>query len=63
MSKSIYTQPERLQMGDRILIRDQECTLKYVDTPDKLGTYDMYVIDSQGHDQHEIVTGLVRLLM
>ena len=63
MSKSVYTKPERLRIGDRSLIRDQEYTLKYVDTPDKFGTCDMYVVDSKGHDQHEIVTGLVRIVM
>jgi len=63
MTTTGYTKPENLLTGDRVLIRDKECTLKYVDTPDKLGTYDMYVIDSHGHDQHEIVTGLVRIVM
>ena len=63
MSKAVYTQPERLQMGDRVLIRDQECVLKYVDTPDKLGTYDIYVVDQSGNQQHEVVTGLVRIVV
>jgi hypothetical protein len=52
-----------LNMGDHVVINNQEMTVKYVDTPDRIGTCDLYVTDQQGRDQHAIVTGLVTIIV
>jgi hypothetical protein len=52
-----------LNMGDHVLINNQELTVKYVDTPDRIGTVDVYAVDQQGRDQHAIVTGLVTIVV
>lgn len=52
-----------LQMGDHVVINNQELTVKFVDTPDRLGTCDLYGVDQQGRDQHAIVTGLVTIVV
>ena len=63
MSKTTVVSPTHLNMGDHIVINNQELTVKYVDAPDRIGTCDLYVIDQQGRDQHAIVTGLVTLIV
>jgi hypothetical protein len=62
MSK-LEVQPNLLQLGDHVVINNQECVLKYVDTPDARGTVDLYVTDQQGRDQHAIVTGAVTIVV
>jgi hypothetical protein len=52
-----------LQMGDHVVINNQELTVKFVDAPDRLGTCDLYGVDQQGRDQHAIVTGLVTIVV
>ena len=56
-------EPGLLQFGDHVVINNQECVLKYIDTPDARGTVDLYVTDSQGRDQHAIVTGAVTIVV
>ena len=63
MSKTTVVAPTHLNMGDHIVINNQELTVKYVDAPDRIGTCDLYVTDQQGRDQHAIVTGLVTLIV
>ena len=63
MLKTTVVQPTHLQIGDHIVINNQELTVKYVDTPDRIGTCDLYGIDQQGRDQHAIVTGLVTIIV
>lgn len=63
MPKTTVVQPTQLNMGDHILINNQELTVKYVDAPDRIGTCDLYAIDQQGRDQHAIVTGLVTIVV
>ena len=52
-----------LNMGDHVVIDNQELTVKYVDTPDRIGTCDLYGTDKHGRDQHAIVTGLVTIIV
>ena len=63
MSKTTVIQPKHLQMGDHVVINNQELTVKFVDAPDRLGTCDLYGVDQQGRDQHAIVTGLVTIVV
>ena len=63
MPKTTVVQPMHLNMGDHVLINNQELTVKYVDTPDRIGTVDLYAIDQNGRDQHAIVTGLVTIVV
>lgn len=63
MSRTTVIQPMHLQMGDHVVINNQELTVKFVDTPDRLGTCDLYGVDQQGRDQHAIVTGLVTIVV
>jgi len=52
-----------LNMGDHVVINNQELTVKYVDTPDRIGTFDLYGTDQNGRDRHAIVTGLVTIVV
>jgi len=63
LSRTTVIQPMHLQMGDHVVINNQELTVKFVDAPDRLGTCDLYGVDQQGRDQHAIVTGLVTIVV
>jgi hypothetical protein len=47
--------------GDNVVINNNTYTVKYIDGPDKIGTYDLNVIDQFGNPHIEIVTGLVTI--
>lgn len=63
MPKTTVVQPMHLQLGDHVVINNQELTVKYVDVPDRIGTVDLYGTDQQGRDQHAIITGLVTIVV
>lgn len=63
MPKTTVVQPMHLQLGDHVVINNQELTVKYVDAPDRIGTVDLYGTDQQGRDQHAIITGLVTIVV
>lgn len=63
MTRTTVVQPMHLNMGDHVVINNQELTVKYVDAPDRIGTCDLYGTDNQGRDQHAIVTGLVTIIV
>lgn len=63
MIRTTVVQPMHLNMGDHVVINNQELTVKYVDAPDRIGTVDLYGTDLQGRDQHAIVTGLVTIIV
>ena len=63
MSRTTVIQPTHLQMGDHVVINNQELTVKFVDAPDRLGTCDLYGVDQQGREQHVFVTGLVTIVV
>lgn len=63
MTRTTVVQPMHLNMGDHVVIDNQHLTVKYVDTPDRIGTVDLYGTDNQGRDQHAIVTGLVTIIV
>lgn len=47
--------------GDNVVINNNTYIVKYIDGPDKIGTYDLNVIDQFGIPHIEIVTGLVTI--
>ena len=47
--------------GDNVVINNNTYIVKYIDGPDKIGTYDLNVIDQFGNPHIEIVTGLVTI--
>lgn len=55
--------PSEITFGDQVIINNHLYTVKSTLGPDRIGTYDFYVIDEQGQDHLEIVNGEVRLIV
>ena len=56
--------PEALQPGDQMITPDNHvCSVKFVDGPDRIGTFDVGLIDNQGNSKFEIVNNPVRIIM
>lgn len=53
--------PAEITFGDQVVINSHVYTVKSTFGPDRIGTYDFYVIDEMGQDHLEIVNGEVRL--
>ena len=53
--------PEQVSYGDQVVINHHTYTVKSTFGPDRIGTYDFYVIDESGRDHLEIVNGEVTL--
>ena len=53
--------PDMICYGDQVRINEHEYTVKAVNGPDRLGTYDFYVVDKQGRDHVEIVSEAITL--
>jgi hypothetical protein len=54
---------DKVQPGDVVIQNNKALTVKYIDGPDRIGTFDFHCIDETGHDQIEIVTGLVTIAL
>jgi hypothetical protein len=63
MATLIKVQPMHLNCGDQIVIQNNVHTVKYIDGPDRIGTYDVNVIDENGLSHIELVTDLVTIIM
>jgi len=61
MATLTKVQPCHIMCGDNVVINNNTYTVKYIDGPDKIGTYDLNVIDQSGVPHIEIVTGLVTI--
>lgn len=55
--------PDKLQVGDTIVLHQQPCQVKYVDVPYTVGAYDVYVTDPQGLPHHEVLTEPITIVM
>lgn len=53
--------PEQVMCGDEIIVNNYSGRVKYIDGPDSIGTYDIHVVDAQGKEHIEIVSGVVTL--
>jgi hypothetical protein len=63
MATLVKVQPIHLNCGDRIVLHNNVHTVKYIDGPDRIGTYDVNVIDEVGNSHIELVTDLVTIIM
>jgi hypothetical protein len=63
MATLVKVQPMHLNCGDQIVIQNNVHTVKYIDGPDRIGTYDVNVIDENGFSHIELVTDLVTIIM
>jgi hypothetical protein len=63
MATLIKVQPMHLNCGDQIVLQNNVHTVKYIDGPDRIGTYDVNVIDENGFSHIELVTDLVTIIM
>lgn len=53
--------PDRINFGDQVRINQHEYIVKAVNGPDRIGTYELYVIDQQGQPHLEIVSEAITL--
>jgi hypothetical protein len=63
MATIVKVQPMHLNCGDQIVLQNNVHTVKYIDGPDRIGTYDVNVIDQQGNSHIELVTDLVTIIV
>ena len=64
MATLVKVQPMHLNCGDQIVLDNNVVrTVKYIDGPDRIGTYDLNVIDENGNCHIELVTDLVTIIM
>jgi sortase (surface protein transpeptidase) len=63
MATMVKVQPMHLNCGDQIVVNNHVHTVKYIDGPDRIGTYDVSVIDDQGNSHIELVTDLVTIIV
>ena len=63
MATLVMVQPMHLNCGDQIVLHNNVHTVKYIDGPDRIGTYDVNVIDQTGNSHIELVTDLVTIIM
>jgi hypothetical protein len=63
MATLVKVQPMHLNCGDQIVLQNNVHTVKYIDGPDRIGTYDVNVIDNQGNSHIELVTDLVTIIV
>jgi len=57
----LIVSPGEVSYGDQVVINRHTYTVKSTFGPDRIGTYDFYVVDETGRDHLEIVNGAVTL--
>lgn len=55
--------PSKVLCGDEVIINNYSGLVKYIDGPDKNGTYDLHIIDKSGKEHIEIVAEQVTISM
>lgn len=63
MATLVKVQPKHLNCGDQIVFNNNVHTVKYIDGPDRIGTYDVCVLDDNNNSHIELVTDLVTIIM
>jgi hypothetical protein len=58
----IPTAVNNVQAGDQIVVGSEVWTIKGLDGPDRIGTYDLFLTDNQGHDKLAFANGIVTLV-
>jgi hypothetical protein len=59
----IPTAVVNVQAGDQIVVGSEIWTVKSLDGPDRIGTYDLFLTDNQGHSKLTIANGTVTLVV
>lgn len=52
---------DKVQCGDVVVLKNEPVMVKFIDGPDRIGTFDFHVVDQIGNTHIEIVTGVVKL--
>jgi hypothetical protein len=63
MATLVKVQPMHLNCGDQIVLLNNVHTIKYIDGPDRIGTYDLLVVDQNNNSHIELVTDLVTIIV
>ncbi len=63
MTKAIPVQPKNLQCGDTLVVRNADYTVVDITGPDRIGTYDVTVMDNSGAKHLELVMDTVTIKM
>ncbi len=63
MTKEIPVQPKHLQCGDTMVVRNADYTVVDINGPDRIGTYDVMVMDDSGAKHLELVLDTVTIKM
>lgn len=53
--------PNQITYGDTVIINREPMMVKAVEGPDRIGTYELYLIDRAGRDRVEIVAEPITL--
>tara|TARA_R110000822_G_scaffold74794_2_gene179649 strand:+ start:389 stop:580 length:192 start_codon:yes stop_codon:yes gene_type:complete len=61
MATLVKVSAKEVQCGDTLYVRNKSFIVKYIDGPDRIGTYDFHVIDAVGNSHIEILEGLVTI--
>ena len=63
MLMAVKCYPKNLQLGDRILLINHTYIITGIEGPDKIGSYDLQLIDDYNNKRLEIVLEPVTILM
>lgn len=58
----VSTEISHVQAGDQILVKAKVWTVKSLEGPDRIGTYDLYLQDEQGSPSLAIANGFVTMV-
>lgn len=62
-STLVTTDASHLQFGDRVILNSKTWTIKAINGPDAIGTYDLYLLDDEYTAGTAIVNGRVTIEM
>lgn len=63
MSKVVSLSPDQLQCGDQLLLKNHLWQVACISGPDRIGTYDVSLVDNNGNKTQEIILEPVRIIM
>ena len=63
MSKVVMLSPDQLQCGDQLVLRNHLWQVQCISGPDRIGTYDVSLVDNYGNKTQEIILEPVTLIM
>jgi hypothetical protein len=63
MSKVVLLSPDKLQCGDQLILKNHTWQVACISGPDRIGTYDVSLVDNYGNKTQEIILEPVTLVM